>query len=181
MKAQAKKRNPITIPPIRKILYATDLSRNSSYAFVYAVDIAAKHGAEIVILHVVEEGHPITYAGSLVEATVQGTRKKEKETDLRKIQEGIERFCEVMAAKTGQPCVELVSKIIVATGYPVEEILNTVESERCDAIVLGTHAKGFLKHAFLGSVAVSVLERTRKPVFIIPVPSGDIAADWGNV
>jgi len=39
------------IPPIKKILYATDLSKNSAYAFFYAVDMAKNHNASIVILH----------------------------------------------------------------------------------------------------------------------------------
>jgi nucleotide-binding universal stress UspA family protein len=43
------------IPKIKKILYATDLSKNSAYAFRYAVNSAKKHGAEIIILHVIEE------------------------------------------------------------------------------------------------------------------------------
>jgi nucleotide-binding universal stress UspA family protein len=41
-------------PQIKKILYATDLSKNSSYAFLYAVDMAKKHDARIVILHAIE-------------------------------------------------------------------------------------------------------------------------------
>ena len=42
------------IPEIKKILYATDLSKNSSYAFLYAADMAKRHNARIVILHSVE-------------------------------------------------------------------------------------------------------------------------------
>ena len=42
------------IPEIKKILYATDLSKNSSYAFLYAGDMAKRHNARIVILHSVE-------------------------------------------------------------------------------------------------------------------------------
>ena len=42
------------IPQIKKILYATDLSKNSSYAFFYATDMARRHEAKIVILHAVE-------------------------------------------------------------------------------------------------------------------------------
>ena len=42
------------IPQIKKILYATDLSRNSAYAFYYAVDLAQKKGATIVILNTIE-------------------------------------------------------------------------------------------------------------------------------
>ena len=42
------------IPKIKKILYATDLSKNSEYAFYYAVDMAKRHDAEIVFLHAIE-------------------------------------------------------------------------------------------------------------------------------
>jgi len=48
------------IPRIKKILYATDLTKNSAYAFRYAVNSAQKHEAEIHILHVVETMSPQT-------------------------------------------------------------------------------------------------------------------------
>jgi nucleotide-binding universal stress UspA family protein len=64
-----------------------------------------------------------------------------------------------------------VAKILVQVGYPVEEILKVADEEGCDLIVLGSHGKGFLQHTFLGSVSRSVLDRSRKPVFIIPLPS----------
>ena len=35
------------IPQIKKILYATDLSKNSSYAFLFATDMARRHDAKI--------------------------------------------------------------------------------------------------------------------------------------
>ena len=43
------------IPKIKKILYTTDLSPNSDYAFRYAINSAKKHDANIIILHVLEE------------------------------------------------------------------------------------------------------------------------------
>jgi hypothetical protein len=54
------------IPKIKNILYATDLSKNSAYAFRYAINSAEHHGANIHILHVWESrfvplfpgGHP---------------------------------------------------------------------------------------------------------------------------
>jgi len=42
------------IPKINKILYSTDLSKNSAYAFRYALNSAKQHNAELVILHVME-------------------------------------------------------------------------------------------------------------------------------
>ena len=39
---------------IKRILYATDLSDNSAYAFGYALNLAKKYNAEITILHVLD-------------------------------------------------------------------------------------------------------------------------------
>ena len=69
---------------------------------------------------------------------------------------------------------ELVSKILIPLGSPAEAILKAAEAEQCDTIVMGTHRKGFLSKAFLGSVARSVLEHSRIPVFIVPLPSAEI-------
>jgi nucleotide-binding universal stress UspA family protein len=52
-----------------------------------------------------------------------------------------------------------------------------VDEENCDVIVLGTHSRGFLEQALLGSVSKFVLQRTKKPVFIVPLPSGDTIMD----
>ena len=43
------------ISEIKKILFATDLSKNARYAFSYAADIAARYNSSIVILHVIED------------------------------------------------------------------------------------------------------------------------------
>ena len=50
------------IPKIQKILYATDLSQNSAYAFRYAINSAKKHDASIIILHVLEKVPPFAHA-----------------------------------------------------------------------------------------------------------------------
>jgi nucleotide-binding universal stress UspA family protein len=76
------------------------------------------------------------------------------------------------------PIEDLKAKIVVSLGHPVEEILKAADEESCDAIVLGTHGKGFLRQTFLGSVAGSVMERTRKSVFVIPLPSEKTNIDW---
>jgi nucleotide-binding universal stress UspA family protein len=101
--------------------------------------------------------------------------------DLEEIKKGLQDFCKRIENQVGLPCVELVSEILLPLGHPVEEILKAADEEGCDAIVLGTHGKGFLKQTFLGSVAGSVLERTRKPVFIIPLPSEKTDVDWDKI
>jgi len=161
------------IPQIKKILYAPDLSKNSAYAFNYAVDMAQTHGACIVILHAIEPIRQIVYSegGFGLEEVLKKSKKQEREMDIEEFKKGIQEFCRKTEIEIGCPCVELVSEILVPMGHPVDEILKTADDEGCDVIVLGTHGKGFLRQTFLGSVAVSVLERTRKPVFTIPLPS----------
>ncbi len=172
------------IPQIKKILYATDLSKNSAYAFFHAVDMAQKHDATIVILHVIEPVRHVAGDGGgivAIEAMLQKAKKQEREEDIEEIKKNLRAFCRKVEAQICLPCVDLVSEILVPVGYPVEEILNAADDEGCDAIVLGTHGKGFLRRTFLGSVAASVLERTRKPVFIIPLPPETTSVDWDAI
>ena len=154
------------IPQVKKILYATDLSKNSEFAFYYSVDLAKKYGGEIVILHAVE---PLSER-AFGTRTGKVLHDQQKES-LEVIRNRLQKFCVRVEEKNSLACVNLVTKIVVEVGYPVEEILKTADEERCDMIVLGSHGKGFLRHAFLGSVSRSVLERARKPVIIIPLPS----------
>ena len=166
------------IPQIKKILYATDLSKNSSYAFLYATDMAKRHDARIVILHAIE---PIPAYAEVYGAMKDELRKKQQEEVIETMKTHLQEFCKKAEVQTGPPCVELVSKILVPVGHHPEEILNAADKEGCDAIVIGSHGKGFLAHTFLGSVSSAVLHRTRKPVFIVPLPSEKTAIDWDGI
>ena len=166
------------IPQIKKILYATDLSKNSSYAFLYATDLARKHDATIVIIHAIE---PIPAYADVYTGITDEIRQKQREETVNEIKKHLQEFCEKAETQIGSPCVELVSKILVARGHVPEVILNTADDEGCDMIVLGTHGKGFLAHTFLGSVSSAVLHRTRKPVFIVPLPSEKTTMDWDGI
>ena len=79
------------IPQINNILYATDLSQNASYAFLYAVDMAKKHNARIVILHSIEPVHHIYSEGMSIygERMLDKAKKQEREMDLEKMKASI--------------------------------------------------------------------------------------------
>ena len=163
------------IPQIKKILYATDLSKNSVYAYRYAMNMAEKYNAEIVILHVIEPIPPQVkhYVSIYVnEARWEEKIKTEQEMAIEQIKKRLQEFCK-RESQDDPRCLLLVSRILVQPGHPVEEILEIALKEACDVIILGTHGNGFLKETFLGSVARSVLDRTRKPIFVIPIPHGE--------
>ncbi len=162
------------IPQIKKILFATDLSKNSVYAFYYAVHMAKRDDAKIVILHAVETLPPMLISVKDFEHKVA---KDRWEDTVNKFKERIQDISVKIDARTGISSVDLISNILIRLGQPVEEILKVTDEEDCDVIILGTHSKGFLKQAFLGSVSSSVLLRTRKPVLIVPLPSENTNID----
>ena len=156
------------IPRFKKILYATDLSENSAYAFRYAVNSAQQHDAKIHILHVMEEIRGNISAYFEVEK-FQEFREKGKEELKERIQKRLEIFCQREFMDEPQ-CRDLVASIEVVEGDPASEILRQADELGADLVVMGTHGKGLLAHAFLGSVAEKILHRIKIPVLTIPIP-----------
>jgi nucleotide-binding universal stress UspA family protein len=158
------------IPQIKKILFATDLSENSAFAYYYAVHMAKRDEAKIVIFHAIE---PLPSMMITFEDFVY----KVAQDRIKTVKEQLQKFSQKVDARMGTSSVEFVSNILVRMGDPVEEILKAVDEEGCDVIVLGTHGKGILEQTVLGSVSSSVLLRTRKPVFVVPLPSENTTID----
>ncbi len=165
------------MPAIKNILYATDLSKNSAFAFQYATDLAEQNDAVIHVVHVLEKVPPSTramvdmYLTEEQKAKIDGRGAETTEM----IIERLNVFCDRVKADDPS-CVFRVASIDVVQGFPAEEILKRADALECDLIVMGTHGKGFISHAFLGSVAEKVLRRSTRPVMIIPLPKeeGDI-------
>ena len=171
------------IPRIRTILYTTDLSKNSAYAFRYAVNSAQMHNAKIHILHVIEalpsaaEGLITQFMG---EERLRKVRKETEEDLLERIRERLRQFAE-RELKRDPKTLKKVASIAVVYGNPAAEILRKAEEMDADVVILGTHGKGLIGHAFLGSVSEQVLQRIRKPVYIIPLPKGETDITLGEI
>jgi len=93
--------------------------------------------------------------------------EEDREAAISEMDDRLSRFCRMADRDMG--CMGYVSKHIVRAGEPVEELLRVAEEESCDIFVLGSHGKGFLKQALLGSVSRKVLDRAARPVVIIPL------------
>jgi len=158
-------------PEIKRILYATDLSENSSFAYLYATNLAEKHDAEIVVLHVFEQltSSAQGYLDTFLTEENRGKLSRHKPEVLEKIRKRINVFCEKVQADNPQ-CVYRIQDIKIYEGYPAELILEKADELNCDLIVMGNHGKGIISQAFLGSVAHKVVRRSKKPVLTIPLP-----------
>jgi nucleotide-binding universal stress UspA family protein len=183
------------IPKIKKILYATDLSKNSAYAFGYAVNSAEHHDAEIHILHVWESrlvplfpgGHP-GFEGSVAFPEIERDleQKQKYYAEQKKLVE--DSYKEMITRRLNDFCqkelhgnaalLKSVVSIEVVEGDPAAQILQKAEELPADVVIMGSHGKGLLAQAFLGSVAAKVLNRIKIPVYIIPIPKEtDVIAD----
>ena len=156
------------IPKISKILYATDLTVNSAYAFRYALNTAEKHDAQIDLLHVFEKFH-ITGELLIVEDVIKKTKREAKPDAMKRIKGRLEAIVQ-RELKDNPSMINRISSIDVVEGDPTVEILRKIAELKSDILIMGTHSKGFIAQTFLGDVAARILQRIRIPVFIIPIP-----------
>jgi nucleotide-binding universal stress UspA family protein len=162
------------IPNIKKILYATDLSENARYAFGYAASIANRYGAELTILHVMEDLSPDARSrvtSILGKERWEDLREKNEQQVLDTIKKRLEKFCE-NATKEYPECPFITEKIIVKKGHPVEEILFQSENKDFDMVVMGSHGYGMLADVMMGGTTRRVLRQCKIPVLVVRLPEG---------
>ena len=146
-------------PKYKKVLFCTDFSENSDYAFEFAFGIARRDEGLLYILHVIPHNpQQEMIRGYISEDILENIQKSlEQELDddykehyTKKIEDAV-RF-----------------EVITKSGREDEEILKFAKDEKVDIIVAGTHGKTGIEHVFFGSVAEKVLRRSPFPVFVIP-------------
>lgn len=157
---------------VRNILYCTDLSQNAAHAFTYAVTLAKLTGADIHVLHVVEElssDAKVTLQAYMMDSGARHKALEERVGQAKDyLQKRLEKFWKD-AGKDERAVRDQVKSVDVIEAYPAEQILKSAIDKGCDLVVMGAHEKG-LSHNFLGGVAKSVLRRSRIPTLIVPLP-----------
>ncbi len=161
------------LPAIQNILYLTDLSKNSSHVFRYAVQLAKTFQARITLLHVLKNIDPAMEVPIIVrmgEEVYQHLKQEQEQEIIKGIREQLKAFIQKELQEAHDES-ELVASILVYEGEPVAEILETAERLNSDLLVMGDHSKGRLAFTFLGSTAEKVLRRSRRPVLVVPIPA----------
>lgn len=170
---------------IKKILFTTDLSSNSQYAFNYAATIAGHHGASIVILHVMEklpQGAEALISGFLGEEQMkemaktneQSARsaligKKSESMMIRQALIAVSQDAMAGLDKAGHGFVT--DEIIITKGDIVEEIINNAKD--CDMIIMAYRSRNMLADTIIGGHTRRVLRQSKKPVLLVPISDGN--------
>lgn len=141
---------------INRILYPCDFSGCSFQVLPYVRSMAKKYASEIYLLYVARNLHLYTsgrkqhkWSATLIEKTV-------KELEIM-----LDNFC----SEHLLDCPKFRQK--VAVGDPGEEIVKTVEKEKIDLVIMGTHGRKGLEHTLFGTVAQYVVMHSKAPVLIV--------------
>ena len=140
---------------MKKILFTTDFSANADKAFSFALNMAEKHQAELILAHVFDIptvwNYPVEYNPSEMKS---GMIKDWKRT----LKEFFEHYDTKVKAK------------FVAIEHPsvIKGILSIIETHEPQLVVVGTRGKSRIKEVILGSTTKALVKNSPIPVMAIP-------------
>src|SRR5215207_7068783 len=139
---------------MNKILVATDGSDSAAEAVEFGIELAAEHGAELILVHVVPalDVVPSTVFG------IGGAFPHEPSIHDRAL---LEHEAAVADAHG------VLATTMLLTGNVVDEIVAYADSHDVDLIVVGSRGHGAIATALLGSVSRGVLGESKRPVLVV--------------
>ena len=146
---------------IGRVLLGTDLSRASELATDRAFDLAQRHGAELLVVSVIDPSDLYQQGRGL------GTRWDQ-------IRDRRQDAAQALVGR-GRDIGVTVS-FLVWTGDPGESIVSAAGAESVDLVVVGTHGRGTIGRLLLGSVSEYVVRNAPCPVLVVRPASRPEAA-----
>lgn len=145
---------------LKKILVPVDFSDVARHALHYAASFCAEYGAELHLLHVIEE--EVLHPGFLTEDEhPEGGRPVNVMQKWE--QEGMERLDEF----AGPLLRTFELKKHVQGGLVHEGILTYAQAHQIDLIVMGAHGNSGYIEAWLGGTAYEVARKANCPVLTV--------------
>jgi len=142
---------------IKKIIWASDGSKESDSALRYAAFFAEKLRAEILSLFVSEIHLPITSLYPISEEVILDMAEKAE----KRFESRFKRISKRLRERG------INSTYKILRDGTVEGIIKTVKSSECDLIVMGKHGQGFIERSIIGSNTTKVLRNSPVPVLSV--------------
>lgn len=149
---------------LKHILVPLDDSEQARAAYRFALDLAARSGAEILIAHAVEPPLVLYDRPEFAEVLLDVTREGEAQWR--------ERLDEL--ASQAPDNVKVRSEVMVGPASAM--LLDLIESERPDLVVTGSHGVGGVKKLVLGSVSRRLLTHSPAPLLLFREPPPAVTA-----
>lgn len=141
----------------RRIVYATDFSRNSLAAFPHALEAARRDDAVLTIVHVLPSPVPLEVTGR-----VSIRMYEEMDAAIRKL---ADRRMESLLRRARRARVRVRASFL--EGPASEAIVRGAKAIGAGLIVIGTHGRSGLMRFLAGSVATRVVASAKCPVLTV--------------
>ena len=142
---------------IKRLLVPTDFSATSDRAVSYAIEMAARLGTSVHLMHVVGERSDASLYpdGHFIElATLRHRMIEDAETQLAGL-----------AARFVGAGVVVTTHVMF--GNPASSVVQQALLRGMDLIIIGTHGRSGVAHLLLGSVAEQVARTAPCPVLMV--------------
>ena len=146
--------------PLRRLLYATDLSDGSEAGLEFSIRLARAFDANLTVLHVIQ---PMDAAMRGMET---GGFMPDYTAEIRA--QAAERLNRLVAL-VSDGSVPITTAL--AEGVPFETINQTAVDNKADLLVINLQGKGRLERALLGTTAERVIRTATVPVLSLPLPA----------
>lgn len=140
---------------MKTIVVATDFSASAEHATLYAVELAKRIGAGVLLLHVYQM--PVTMSDFPVLIVSAEELKNNADMGLQKVKHTVQK-------NAGGILFETESRL----GDVVEEIEDCCSKRDVLAVVLGTKEMSGFERFLLGNTAVSIINNASYPVITVP-------------
>ena len=134
------------------ILLATEFGAVSSAAERVAIRLAARAGVPLLIVNAIDPGRLRLPSGRFVERVDQARAGRQ---------------AAAAALMDRARAIGVVAQLLIWDGDPATCILDASRSEGASRIVIGSHGRGWLGRAIVGSVSASVAADAGCPVDIV--------------
>jgi nucleotide-binding universal stress UspA family protein len=140
---------------IRRILAVSWMTQYCQRTVHYAVSLAAKYGAELSVIHVIDSLWLQSWNFPGISQT------EERGRDIERIKSELDNIID--GAIKGNVKIEK----IIKEGDPVEEILKFIEEEKIDLVIMRAHEEGRIERILVGGSNDAIIRKMPCSIFLV--------------
>ncbi|WP_417443929.1 universal stress protein [Joostella sp.] len=149
---------------MERVLIAIDYNPTSEEVVKKGYQLAKKLGAEVCLMHVISnlQYYGIQYPSFMGYDTMNIPYDPSIQDEMKNVAKD---FLDTATKHLNDSTISS----HIAEGDTADEVLEYAKEWDASLIVMGTHSHSTLEKILIGTVASSVLERTKIPVFMVPI------------
>ena len=149
---------------LKNILVATDFSRASEAALVYARELTHTFGGTLRVLHV---------AGNIAASAIGVEGYTTDFIALQgEVEEAARKQLDGLVSEADRRTLS-VKTVVLTSNSPAQSIVSYAKDAHIDLVVVGTYGLGGMAHMLMGNVAERVVRMSPCPVLTVRHPAYD--------